>query len=373
MFVPEPRVVTPPGRSPVWGLPCDLTKLPDIREISLDLPPVDTMTLCLHVWEKGNVGVSDLQKKLATTFQQALLDLIMEMYLLPEPIAKVSPPGGPEGATPPGGPEGAAPGPHDPSSSLPGQAQRHEENGELLAEDGQERRGDLSGEEGQEKGAAERSLSWHHIEWVRRRDEEAQKKLKMAARGHLGVLVDVYHTSIPQCLSHAHQLSSPSAAMFFYDLVSCRSAYSFMTEAVLNIKETCPDAEVQGFRLSSQQKYFHFYSEKEVRDSKAATYPGYQMGDTDYVIVCRNPGQWEESCDPTGTDARSGQVWVDSATKQPLQLYLPLDSKKVLKGQETPLQLVAIKRNIFLPRQRLILVTMECAMVSEWVGHFTPI
>ena len=350
VFVPEPRVVTPPGHPPTTGrLPNDLTKLPDIREISLDLPPTDSMTLCLHVWEKGNVGVGDLQKKLATAFQHSLLDLIIEMYLLPEPIARAMP-----------GPQDAGMGTrHVPPTSH----QEGEQRGQVV-EEGQEARGafsDLSDEEGREQ----HTLSWHHLEWQRRRDEEAQRKLKMAARGHLGTLVEAYRSSIPQCLSAAHQLSSPSAAMFPYDLVSSRSAHSFVAEAVLNIKEACPDAELHGFKLSQDtQLYVHFYSESEARETRA-TYPGYQVGDTNNIVVCRNPVQWEESCDPRGSEARSGQVWVDSTTKQPLQLYLPLDSRKILKGLETPLHLMAVKKNVFLPRQRLILVMMECAVVSD--------
>ena len=362
LFVPEPRVVTPPGHLPVGGLPfCNLTKLPDVREISLELPPVGAVTLCLHIWEKGNVGISDLLKKLSTTFQQALLDLIIEMYLLPQPVAKAS-----------SGPQEGDLGPRDVAlSSLQGQASSHQEGpGGVSAERGQEGGGGgvLGDRENQDQGAVEHTVSWHQIERQRRRDEEAQRKLKMAAHGHLGTLEEAYHTSLPLCFSVAHHLSSSSTSVLLYDLISCRSAHGFLAEAVLNIRETCPDAEVQGFRLSLPgHQYFHFYSEKEAREAKAA-YPGYQVGGASCIIICRNPGQWEESCDPRSTETRSGQVWIDPATKQPLQLYLPLDSKKVLKGSEPPLQLVALKRNVFIPRQRLILIIMESTVVSEGVA-----
>ena len=358
VFVPEPRVVTPPGHHPTTRhLPNNLAQLPDIREISLDLPPIDAVTLCLHVWEKGNVGITELQKKLATAFQHALLDLIIEIYLLPEPIARAM-----------SGPQDAGMGTLNVLPTSHQQGHQEEQGGQQVVEEGQEARdalNDLSDEDRKDHDAAERTLSWHHLEWLRRRDEEAQRRVKMAARGHLGILVEAYHSSIPQCLSLAHQLSSPSAAMFPYDLVSCRSAHSFLAEAVLNIKAACPDAELQGFKFSQEtQQYVHFYSESDARETRA-TYPGYQVGDTSNIVVCRNPVQWEESCDPRGSEARSGQVWIDPTTKQPLQLYLPLDSRKIVKGLETPLQLVAIKKNIFLPRQRLILVTMECAVVSD--------
>lgn len=66
------------------------------------------------------------------------------------------------------------------------------------------------------------------------------------------------------------------------------------------------------------------------------------------------------------------QPWFDEQMKQSLQLFHPLDSKKISKTVEFPLLPLAKEQPCFIPRQRLLVFKISQEKVpSSMVGFIT--
>ena len=61
------------------------------------------------------------------------------------------------------------------------------------------------------------------------------------------------------------------------------------------------------------------------------------------------------------------QPWIDAQTKQSLQLFHPLDSKKISKTVEYPLMGLAKEQSCFIPRQRLLYLSITQEKVTTGV------
>ena len=53
------------------------------------LEKVDDTSLCIYIWEKGNIGFADLQSLLIKCFSHSITDCLLELFLLPSPVANV--------------------------------------------------------------------------------------------------------------------------------------------------------------------------------------------------------------------------------------------------------------------------------------------
>ena len=84
-----------------------------------------------------------------------------------------------------------------------------------------------------------------------------------------------------------------------------------------------------------------------------------------YLAVGRNLLQWEEACDPLTSTKRITHPLLDQQSKLPLQLFQPLDSKKLTKDVSIPLQGLAASKETFVPRQRLAIVIITNKQVSK--------
>ena len=61
--------------------------LTDQPEPSLE--KVDDSSLCVYIWEKGNIGFAELRTLLINCFSHSITDCLLELFLLPSPVANV--------------------------------------------------------------------------------------------------------------------------------------------------------------------------------------------------------------------------------------------------------------------------------------------
>ena len=300
--------------------------------------------------------MTDLSTKLTSCFKHAMSDYLLELCLLPLPIAKQ--------------PEGSFV--WDSATNSPnvfleneGAPVRSRKDTEKIMEDISDAL--VSEEDGASQGevSSESSLTWHGKEWLRREQEARDRYYQEAHFGRSGILDETYHTTIPQHLDRACKLASPSISHCTYTSMGSHSARTFLTEAIASIQQLCPDLTLSTFERTppgeaSSGQYAHCTPERDWSKVERAV----ELSDLHYIVIGRNLRQWEECCDPTDPTHRSTHPWVDPQTKQSLQLFYPLDSKKFVRGVEVPLQQSVVGREAFVPRQRLVLMSVTSSQVK---------
>ena len=362
----------------------------------------------LHIWEKGNAGLMDLSHKLTSCFKHALCDYLLELCLLPLPIARLGetaedPPDFTPGPDSPfiliDTPSEGSPIKVPPQSSTSQKASTDIRSGQQtptrqasldktpvdspMKPDDPPRRSRrdthhimeeiqdaLQSVDAQEKpkdseleAAEQVTLTWHHKEKLRRWQEARETELRDAHFGKQGILEPMYQLTIPAHLGHAHQLASHSVNHYTFNLLGNYSTQSFLSQAMADIQQLCPDITLNAFKLTTNDppQYTHYTPENDW--SKVEGAPP-NLSTLHYIVIGRNLSQWNECCLPLTPETRINQAWVDPQTKQSLQLFHPLDSKKVVRGLDVPLQQSTINKNVFVPRQRLVLMTISNEQVS---------
>ena len=205
----------------------------------------------------------------------------------------------------------------------------------------------------------EGSQTWYGREKLRREHEVRDAHFREAHLGQTGILEETYHTTIPKYLAHACKLASPSISQFTYSFLGSYSAQAFATKTIMCVQQICPDLALNAFKLKSEaplNQYAHCTLDKDWSGMERTDEPS----QLHYIVVGRNPQQWEECCNPAH---RSTQPWVDQQIKRSLQLFYPLDSRKSVRGAEVPLQQSAVGGEAFVPRQRLILMSITSQQV----------
>ena len=226
--------------------------------------------------------------------------------------------------------------------------------------------------EGEGGPSSEQSLTWHQKEKLRREMEAQEAMAREAHLGNCGILEETYHTTIPNHLAHARELGSSSVAHYSVALVGSYSAAVFLSQATANVHQLCPDITMNAFAYTDGElpQYVHCTLEKDLTKAQK---PPNKISKLHYIVIGRNPLQWEESLHPTVPLRRISQPWLDPQTKQSLQLFHPLDTKKPLRTGELPLQIIAATRNTFVSRQRLVLLNITnekvCVCVCVCVPH----
>ena len=386
---------------------------------------VGSYVLYLHIWEKGNVGMADLSTKLSSSFKHAMIDYLLEVCLLPLPIAR------PEESSVWGSPasspsvflknEGRRGGSRKTSTEKKDAGSRTAsvENNlsmrkastsssrsiEALKCDSSSRRSSVEGgssrksssekspkrkvsntslrsieaspskpdtPERSHKGSdamhpanggsrvpesSEVSLTWSVKEKLRREKEMRDAYLQEAHLGQTGILEEPYHTTIPKYLAHACKLTSPSICQFTYSFLGSYSAQAFVTKTITCIQQICPDLSLNAFELKPEAplgQYTHCILDKDWSRLERTD----ELSQLHYIVVGRNPQQWEECCKPAH---RSTQPRVEPHTRQSTQLFHPLDSRKVVR---VPLQQSAVGGEAFVPRQRLVLMSITSQQVK---------
>ena len=204
---------------------------------------------------------------------------------------------------------------------------------------------------------ASSEVTWSVKEKLRREKEMRDAYFQEARLGQTGILEEPYHTTIPKHLAHACKLTSPSISQFTYSFLGSYSAQAFVTKTIMCIQQICPDLTLNAFKLKSEAplgQYTHCTLDKDWSRLERTD----ELSQLHYIVVGRNPQQWEECCNPA---RRSTQPWVDPHTRQSLQLFHPLDSRKVVR---VPLQQSAVGGEAFVPRQRLVLMSITSQQVK---------
>ena len=58
-------------------------------QVSSSTEKPDGPSLCVYVWEKGNIAFAELRSLLTKCFNHSVIDSLLELFLLPSPIATV--------------------------------------------------------------------------------------------------------------------------------------------------------------------------------------------------------------------------------------------------------------------------------------------
>jgi hypothetical protein len=381
--------------------------------------------LKVDIWEKGNVGITDLSAKLHLCLKQALCDYILELYFLPQPIARID-----EMLQLEDSPSATSPfvvlepSPPEPSrresldsprrtlfekgevrvpSSLGFLSQRSHESGGVLSPDtpvqGEPHRShcdtvsvttatddvfrslDASGKDdaafdpppevasstaGFEAASSAAGLTWQEKELNRRETEAMDAYQREAHHGRQGVLENTYSSLVPQHFAETCRLSSRSVAHYSFPLLGSYSSEVFLNETLSFCTVLCPDLTLSTFRLGSNGVYAHYIPQKTSRIRSSV-----EVEETKFVAVGRNLKQWDEARSPDVVEIRLTQPWIDAQAKQSLQMFHPLDSKKISKTVDCPLTSLAKDRPSFIPRQRLLLLSLSHKMAELWLYNLS--
>lgn len=317
-------------------------------------PPTEGFSLRVYIWEKGNVGMADLSDKLHRCLKQALCDYILELYLLPQPIAHLG-----DTSSIHSSPLRSTSSPFVVLEPSPTEHIHQDQDGEekgslrralfekelhapqtlLLAPQGslesqvsvespsitepRRSRADTNsitqemdeilcsidraeGKREEEEESEASSLAWHEKEKIRREQEAKNAYHREAHHGRMGILEDTYLSIIPQHLAESFKLSSNSVSHHTLPLLGNYSANLFLYEAMSIFHQVCPDMTLNAFRLDETGKtreYNHYTPLKtsHVRVEK-------ELSEVHYVVVGRNIKQWDEARFPGMPELRLTQV-----------------------------------------------------------------
>ena len=215
-------------------------------------------------------------------------------------------------------------------------------------------------------------LSWQQKERDRRMHEEHQMRHKQAAHGEVGQLTLIFDKLLLPVLSHASQLGSPSLTHCRLQLPAHYMMRDFLKDllksmtqlAQLQVNVFCRQGEggsALHYLANFKPLKSKFLRKNSFSSSASSIYEPLPFVSNNYLILIgRNIEQWEESCDPLNKDIHQTISCMDNQNKRSLQLFQPLDSAKVLNTPKwVPLTYSASMKPTFIPRQRLVYMTIE--------------
>ena len=318
---------------------------------------VDGHILKIDIWEKGNVGITDLSGKLHLSLKQALCDYILELYFLPQPIARIddmiplddsSVSNSPFVVLEPSTPElyhqeSAELNPDSPRKILFEKGEVHVPSSlSLVSQPSQDstattlspdtpvqsephrsrcdtvnvmnamddvlhsletvgRRNSIV--EQQQSEASTSFLTWQEKELNRREMEKLDAYQREAHHGKQGVLENTYSSLIPQHLTEMCKLSSRSVTQYNFPLIGSYSAEVFLNEIMTIFGSLCNDLSLSTFKLSSNGVYPHYTLQKTSRPRTAT-----EVNEMEFIVVGRNLKQWDEARSPDVIEIRLTQV-----------------------------------------------------------------
>ena len=215
-------------------------------------------------------------------------------------------------------------------------------------------------------------LSWQQKEKERRIHEEHQMRHKQAAHGEVGQLTLIFDKLLLPVLSHASQLASPSLTHYKLHLPAHYMMKDFLKDllqsmtqlAQLQVNVFCRQGEggsALHYLANFKPLRSKFLRKNSISSSASSIYEPLPFVSNNYLILIgRNIEQWEESCDPLNKEIHRTISCMDNQNKRSLQLFQPLDSAKVLNTPKwVPLTYYASTKPTFIPRQRLVYMTIE--------------
>lgn len=239
---------------------------------------------------------------------------------------------------------------------------------------------ELSWQQKEKERVPPSELSWQQKEKERRIREEHQMRRKQAAYGEVGQLTLTFDQLLLPVLSHASQLASPSLTRYKIQLSAHYMMKDFLKEvlksmtqwAQIQVNVFCRKDDGGGalhYLANFKPVKSKFLRKNSISSSTSSIYEPLPFVSNNYfVLIGRNVQQWEESCDPVNKEIHQSLPWMDSQNKRPLQLFQPLDTAKIINTPKyVPLTFYASKKPTFVPRQRLVYMTIEGLEVCKQV------
>ena len=306
----------------------------------------------MDIWEKGNVGMTDLAGKLHLCLKQALCDYILELYFLPQPIAQIddidyspllkspfiilesSPPDlvrqdsredyldSPRRTLFEKGEiripsslgfssQRSVDGTLSPETPIQGEPHRsrcdttsitNAMDDVLRSLDTSESRNDNTTDNDPTEPPG---LTWQMKEKNRREAEAMNAYQKEAYHGRQGMLESTYSNLIPKQFIEMSKLPSRSLSHYTFPLLGSYSAEVFLNETLSFCRQSCPDLTLSTFKLDTNGEYSHYTPQKTSRVRIIN-----EVSETEVIVVGRNLKQWDEARSPTNLEIRLTQVSV---------------------------------------------------------------
>lgn len=364
--------VTRPKPSGLW------TK-EDMEQLLSRKEPSD-IAFSIAIWEHGNVAIPELEARLNAVYDDALHTCFLELFLLPSPITMQDPQNLPSLPS----------SPHSPSSNLessytlrrplmsvgdfetsldftltgPEQAMavsdfpvRSKHDTVSIADN--VAKALLAGEEDEEDVAA-LEVSYVHQTWKEKELEERLQQAKieqqqMAESGTDGQLTPSYSTHLIEVLRKMHSSHSTGVCHWSGQLFASYDAARLTTSLISLIPKNCWEFCTRAFQYSSTEDTF---KQVDLVDES----------DQEVLVVGYCIRQWQEARKPFVESSHSNLPWMDPNTRRPVQLFHPLDSKKIVTKLAVPFQSIAVENTVFVPRQRLVVVLTNVKQVRVVVS-----
>ena len=349
-FSPE---VTPPA-------PMDSWTIDEMNEIVNTDYSKSGFTFSVSVWEHGNIALADLESKIRSTFGMALLTCFFELFLLPYPLSTCQPedlelpsslplspiyPSIPESDLESSvdycGPE------RKPDSSLPVRSR----NDTVSIMEGVAEALEEEKESVDSPHVVQRT--WKEIEFEKRRQQQREETQQLAESGKGGHLTEVYSQHVVQMLKTLLSVNCPGVHHWSEKVPSQPDIISFSASAEILMREVCWEFCTRVYQFASDIDGFEYVDQPE-DESRDICIIGYCLR------------QWQEARRPNKAGLVSNTLWMDPKTKRPCQLFLPLDSQKVSPHQVIPFQDIATTKHVFVPRQRLVVLSTNMEQVCAY-------
>ena len=359
--IPFCPAVTRPKPLSAWSTE-DIDQL-----LSKKLQPSD-VAFSIAIWEHGNVAVPELEAKIAAMFEDALLTCCLELFILPSPITTQDPQSLPSPPPTLGrstsnletsgayrralvslgdletsldftetSPEKVVAAPGLPVKSRHDTMSISEGIAEALLEGEEEAAGIVTPDPSHTR------QTWREKELEQRQQQAKIEQQQMAESGTHGQLTPKYSQHLIQILLQMHSSHSPSVRHWTGRLFTRYDATRLTASLANLIPKACWEFCTRTFQFSPAEDALKQVDYLEDNDQKV-------------VVIGYCVRQWQEARQPLSEESHSNLPWMDPNTKRPVQLFHPLDSKKVVTKWEVPFQDMAAERTVFVPRQRLVVV-----------------
>ena len=162
----------------------------------------------------------------------------------------------------------------------------------------------LQREAAEEEQTEAAGLTWQEKEKIRRETEALEAYRKEAYHGRRGVLDDTYSSLIQEHLAETYKLSSHSVSRYTFPLLGSYSAEVFLNEAISIFCQVCPDLSLSAFKLDCGE--YSYYSPQKTSRQRATN----DISEIKFIVVGRNLRQWDEARSPGVLEIRLTQVHV---------------------------------------------------------------
>ena len=311
-------------------------------------------SIAMHIWERGNVGMAELRTKLVTSMKQALLDMLMELYILQLPAATLSEqevdlllsPSLRRHPPPPAPPTASGNESFTSFEEVDIDTARHTPTLDRLKEE-------LMDESPLTSTPSKTEQNWEEIERQRRRQSNRDSLLQQAMMGQLGTMVADYLPTILHDLQRGKELATHSVHHSNWSIPCGYVVETLLTQITSLLQQHLPALTFSTFK-EGPSGYSHVSLDAKPATAAAVTAHS-------YALLGRDLHSWKEMQNPGDPSRQVKKLWRNQ------QLHHPLNSWRELEDEEegvVPLVAVATRHSTFVPRQMMALVTLSNRQVS---------